>query len=358
MTQLRLHTQQMKQFDHKFPIDGLRGIAIGMVVLFHAFGRWPNLTPWLTEYASFWPIKYGHLGVELFFLISGYLIAQSLESSKSFFHFSFKRWLRLFPLMLLATCLILATSGLLIERPPGSPKWSDALPGLLFLHPYFFEKFFDVIVQPLEWAYWSLFVEVIFYAIFGLIYFVRKKFAVNALAAIFLLAVTYKFGIVNSGMTYSILVLKLIDACFIHFGWFYLGSSMYQHNESGKYNFGFFILILSLCIYIKMGTDFFGALMCIFIYLLFYAGVTDSLLTKLLSARWLVWAGFISYPLYLIHENALIALTIKVHRTFPVIPAVLTPLPGLIVILSAAYILALLGDIRKYIKPHEKININ
>ena len=107
-----------------------------------------------------------------------------------------------------------------------------------------------------------------------------------------------------------------------------------------------------------MGTDFIGVLMCIFIYLLFYAGVTDSLLTKLLSARWLVWAGFISYPLYLIHENALIALTIKVHRTMPVIPAVLTPLPGLIVILSAAYILALLGDIRKYIKTHKKINLN
>ena len=91
---------------------------------------------------------------------------------------------------------------------------------------------------------------------------------------------------------------------------------------------------------------------------MFYAGVTDSLLTKLLSARSLVWAGFISYHLYLIHENALIAMTIKVHLKFPAIPAVLTPLPGLILILSAAYILALLRDIRKYIKPHEKINLN
>ena len=88
--------------------------------------------------------------------------------------------------------------------------------------------------------------------------------------------------------------------------------------------------------------------MCIFIYLLFYAGVTESVWTKLLTSRWLVWIGFISYPLYLIHENALIALTIKAHHVLPAIPAVLTPLPGLILILSIAYILARLGDIRKY----------
>jgi peptidoglycan/LPS O-acetylase OafA/YrhL len=249
----------MKQLGHKLSIDGLRGIAIGMVVLFHVFGRWPNLTPWLSEYASLWPVKYGHLGVELFFLISGYLIAQSLESSKSFVHFAFKRWLRLFPLMLLATCLILATSRFLIERPPGIPDWSDALPGLLFLHPYFFEKFFGLIVQPLEWAYWSLFVEVVFYAIFGLMYFARKNLAVNGLCVIFLLAVTYKFGLVNSGLSYSIVVLKLIDACFIHFGWFYLGSAMYQRNTSGNYSFWFFTIILIICIYIKMGTDLIGS---------------------------------------------------------------------------------------------------
>ena len=78
----------MMRQDHQVPLDGLRGIAITLVVLFHIFARPQELTPWLAEYASLWPVKYGFLGVELFFLISGFLIAKPLESSRSLIHFA------------------------------------------------------------------------------------------------------------------------------------------------------------------------------------------------------------------------------------------------------------------------------
>ncbi len=332
--------------DHQVPLDGLRGIAISLVVIFHTFARWPELTPWLEEYAYLWPVRYGFLGVELFFLISGFLIAKSLETSKSLIHFAYKRWLRLFPQMLLASFLILATAGLLSERPLGIPSLPDALPGLLFVHPYFFEKALGVRVQPLEWAYWSLFVEVVFYAVFGLMYFARKQFAVGGLAVIYLLAVCYKYGAANFAMEPSLVIVKLIDACFIHFGWFYLGSVMYQRHTAGGGLLVFLFAIFGLCIYTTVGNDYFGALMCIVLYLLFYTGVTTKALSGILSARWLVWIGFISYPLYLIHENALIALTIKVHRLSPEMPAAITPLPGLLLISAVAYLLARYGDFR------------
>ena len=59
-------------------IDGLRGVAITLVILFHTFYHSISLTPWLSGLENVWVVKYGFLGVELFFLISGFLIYKSI----------------------------------------------------------------------------------------------------------------------------------------------------------------------------------------------------------------------------------------------------------------------------------------
>ena len=66
-------------------LDGLRGLAILLVIFFHAFVRWPNIVPYGSSYSDFIFFKYGYLGVELFFLISGFVILMSLEKNKHFF---------------------------------------------------------------------------------------------------------------------------------------------------------------------------------------------------------------------------------------------------------------------------------
>ena len=55
-------------------IDGLRGVAIINVVLFHAYSRWTSIEPF--EQSSFFTkiFQTSWLGVELFFIISGYVI--------------------------------------------------------------------------------------------------------------------------------------------------------------------------------------------------------------------------------------------------------------------------------------------
>ena len=75
-------------------IDGLRGIAIISVLMFHGF---PNLVPG------------GFIGVDIFFVISGFLITSIIKSniqegSFSLIHFYLGRVRRLFPSLIVMMC--------------------------------------------------------------------------------------------------------------------------------------------------------------------------------------------------------------------------------------------------------------
>lgn len=79
-------------------VDGLRALAVSLVVCFHAF---PTLVPG------------GFVGVDVFFVISGYLISaivdkQVKSGNFSLFHFYARRILRIFPalLLVLVFCLL------------------------------------------------------------------------------------------------------------------------------------------------------------------------------------------------------------------------------------------------------------
>ena len=70
-------------------LDGLRGIAILLVILYHAFGGngYNGVIHYGGSFSDVLFFKFGYLGVQLFFLISGFVILMTLEKSKSFIHF-------------------------------------------------------------------------------------------------------------------------------------------------------------------------------------------------------------------------------------------------------------------------------
>ncbi len=83
---------------YRADIDGLRAIAVLSVVCFHAFPVW---------------LKGGFIGVDIFFVISGYLIStiifDNLErDSFSFVEFYSRRIKRIFPALLLVLIACLA----------------------------------------------------------------------------------------------------------------------------------------------------------------------------------------------------------------------------------------------------------
>ena len=108
-------------------IQGLRGIAILLVIIFHFF---PNYLP------------LGYLGVDLFFLISGFLITgiviKNYNNEKfSFLDFYAKRFRRLAP-SLLFIILIFALISFFILLPIDQKNFWYSVISSLFLVPNFF----------------------------------------------------------------------------------------------------------------------------------------------------------------------------------------------------------------------------
>jgi peptidoglycan/LPS O-acetylase OafA/YrhL len=332
-------------------LDGLRGLAIFLVLGFHTYARWPDLIPWVTTNKEFLVFKLGFLGVDLFFLISGFVIYMTLEKCHSFSEFIFKRWLRLFPAMLIATILVYSTSFFLTERPNGDIKFFDIFSGLLFIQDWILNKIQNFVeIKTIEGVFWSLFVEVKFYFVFGALYFYNKNTALRNLVIIFLLS----FGYDLFEKTYPLFSLKIIDKIFTlfdlrYFGWFCVGALLYKsystNNNIMRYTSAFLMVPTILIIY---GINVELIIACAVVYLLFYLTLYNKFFSNIFSTKLLVFVGFISYPLYLIHENAMVALTIKTRNNFSFIPDFMTPWPGIIVIILFAYIVA------KYLEPVTK----
>jgi peptidoglycan/LPS O-acetylase OafA/YrhL len=85
---------------HVPALDGVRGLAVSMVLVFHFLGQMEATTR--LERAICWVLQTGAFGVELFFVLSGFLITGILYDSSQraayFRNFYMRRVLRIFPL--------------------------------------------------------------------------------------------------------------------------------------------------------------------------------------------------------------------------------------------------------------------
>ena len=149
-------------------LDGVRGVAILLVLLFHFQGVRP---PWVPK-ALTYPMVIGWSGVDLFFVLSGFLITRILIATRAsvnyFSAFYARRALRILPLYLVAVFLCFRVGIPLADRL-GVPVDADrSIEAWFWLHVSNWASAFGRDVRPLS-HFWSLAIEEQFYAVWPLV---------------------------------------------------------------------------------------------------------------------------------------------------------------------------------------------
>lgn len=326
-------------------LDGLRGVAILLVVGYHVYTRWASSLPYGDVLAGVPVFFYGWLGVPLFFLISGFVIFMTLEKCDGIASFLYRRWLRLFPAMLICTIIIYLSAGFLSERPAGSPSLLSIVPGLLFIEPTWIEAVFNLPIVPLEGAFWSLYVEFKFYVLAALIYFLldRRRFT-TYIFLLFVLAVGLKVVLLVSANSYVVFLSKAAGALSLgYFGYFAAGAEFYKYERTKLGVHLYSGLLMSIVSVVGLGRlDLLGYVAAIFVSLLFFMVVVSERLKAILNFKILLYFGAISYPLYLLHQNIIVGAIIKIGLGglvgIVVVPIVLLSLVSLIAFIIAKYL--------------------
>ena len=324
-------------------LDSFRGIALLLIVGFHSFARWPELYPYGGRYARVALFDGGGAGVGLFFAISGYVILMTLEKCTGIKEFLYRRWLRLFPGMLICSAIIYSTAGYFRERPAGAPVIWSLLPGLTFVDSVWWLRIFGFRAPPLEGSFWTLYLEFRFYVFSGVVFYLTS--AKNLVLALF--GVFFGSEIllnVHSMMPNSLVlneVLKLIEwFTFQKFGWFTAGAAYYLYDKTKLRKWLYFAFLVSLLSAALVEADLATKLGATLVSILFFAAVVSTRVQKILCNGFLLKLGFVSYPLYLLHENILVASIVKIGNYWPSIPPFLIPLIPFSILFMAAYLIA------------------
>jgi peptidoglycan/LPS O-acetylase OafA/YrhL len=157
-------------------VEAARGFAALLVVLVHASSMLSS-----AKYFGHLPFagvfKFGHAGVDFFFVLSGFIIyyvhAHELGRGDRLVNFARKRFVRIFP----TYWVVLAIMGLLLVVSPTHARSEQQLGNIvtsILLVPW--------PVGPILDVAWSLKHEMLFYALFGLL-FVNVRLGQAALAA-------------------------------------------------------------------------------------------------------------------------------------------------------------------------------
>lgn len=311
-------------------LDGFRALAIIAVMLYHYFSLYMTgfaktyVYPYDQKYNYF---SYGYLGVEFFFIISGFVIFFTLEKTSNFSDFWKKRLIRLWPSIIIASLFIFiffkVFDQAVINQDP--QKISNFLPSLTFIRPSLLnnitDKFgFTTHFRYLNGSFWSLWVEIQFYLLVSLIYFYDKnKFLRNFLlisCVIFLINyILHSTGGSNrlhipNAKEVSEFQFKWMDDGFNMFNFlpfFTIGVVFYQlfknkaENKKTKISI-FLFLVFFMLAEIFVAKDNWERIAFLVMYIMFYIFVYRPNLFSFFESRFFTKTGEASYFLYLIHE--------------------------------------------------------
>ncbi len=304
----------MQHPSYRPDIDGLRAIAVLLVVVHHAF---PKLLP------------SGFIGVDLFFVISGFLITtiifQNLErGSFSFLDFYTRRIKRIFPALalVLLACLVYGWFTLL----PADYKLlgKHTIAGAAFVSNFAFwneSGYFngDSKLKPLLHL-WSLGIEEQYYIFWPLIAWFawKKQFNLLKVSVLLLIVsliiniVTVKYNAVAAFFSPASRFWELLAGSVLAYVALHRPAQRQAVNQPLRNNqaawAGFLLLLIGVALIKpeRRFPGFWAILPTLSAYLIIYAGPQAWLNRQVFSNKLLVWFGLISFPLYLWHWPLLV----------------------------------------------------
>lgn len=302
--------------NYKAEVDFLRGFAIALVVVYHFF---PEAIP------------NGYLGVDIFFVISGFVITFSLLKSINsglpsrdiLLSFFSKRAARILPALIVYVAVTASILCLFIKYPAGQ-LISGAFSLFGASNIYFYHKSFDYFAQSMRFnpftQTWSLGVEEQFYLLFPFLILAGKRKIFHSLKGVtssilvFLCTIsliTYIY-LINSGDPGAYFLVtsrfwELGTGCLCSLGFTNLSKKCNKITSSLLVISSLVsILIFSCSRFEARGILTISTILLTSIYLLNYEGSYQWIRKVVLNSPPILFLGIISYSLYLWHWGVLV----------------------------------------------------
>lgn len=306
-------------------LDGLRGIAALLVVLVHV--EWPN------HITNLLFVRNGYLAVDLFFILSGLVIAANYSTRivdvRTSMHFIALRFFRVYPLhfaMLIAfvglECLKVSAKYTLGITPEHQPFTGGQSPLSLVSHVFLGQGLGLLPTPGWNGPSWSIsceFVAYVFFAIITLLGLTRRRACL--IAGAIATATAYGFLALTRGtlnIVYDLAPLRCIAGFFwgvLIYRWSTTASSRSLKHLQG------FELGVAAAVIVTMATVS-GAISLVviplFVLLVALLLRDRGAIARLLMTKPIQYLGEISYSVYMVHAFIIVCLIMILKRMVPV----------------------------------------
>ncbi len=280
-------------------LQGLRGLAVLAVVIYHCH---PRLQGTWIYYASLW----GWAGVNLFFVLSGFLITSILLEARDkpnyFRNFYARRALRIWPVYLLVLAICYANAPWFI----GPGVWSAVRNAPWWAYLLFLQNLFHLALPPAVGQTWSLAIEEQYYFVWApAVRILRRPWMLSGVLIAALLCSpllrmahpawsnpTHTLIHLDGIALGSLLALGLYTICLRRIVWLWLGISGFVVGIAATATIAAGTAFLDSVLALAFGSAVLAAIAS--------TGARDPL-NAVLRRGPLAFYGRISYGLYMIH---------------------------------------------------------
>lgn len=277
--------------------DIIRGLAAFSIMLYHYTCRYNEIYVLKEAPTDFgFTISWGFAAVSIFFILSGYFSGRHLFDHKSIRlgGYLYNRFKRLYPAYIISVFITFFTTKLFLKEL--SCSYEDFILNLSMIPG-------PLGAKPVDGAYWTLFVEWIFYFfVAALLIKPNKKLMSMSLIIWMIISIcSYLIAGPSPSGVFKVINYFLVtsySSCFV------AGIALYLFAKK-KHDYYTYIYIslalINVILWQNAPNIIFYFLTCILVFVFTHIDIEDKLENNRF-ARISAWYGRISYPFYLLHQ--------------------------------------------------------